>query len=113
MIHLKEIKKLKTVLFVVVCCSLLFAMPVDADIESENVTLTQIVQEIDALQILVNEADQQQPHYVRMRFQYAKLRADLQKIRNGIEQQLHQEAIEPRSEDPISGDYVDVVRLKP
>lgn len=84
-----------------------------ADTEAENATLARIVHELDALQPLINQAQSERPRYARVRFNYDKLRADINKIKQGIQQQLSNAPIEPHIVQPIAGDYMQVEHLKP
>lgn len=104
---------LMSVLFINLLSISGYTSSVYADTEAENATLARIAHELDALQPLINEAQSEQPRYARVRFNYDKLRADVNKIKQGINQQLSNSPIEPRTIAPLSGDYVQVEHLKP
>jgi RAQPRD family integrative conjugative element protein len=77
-----------------------------ADTENEQALLAQIIQRLDALTPLINQAQSQASTNTRLIFNYDALRADLAKIKEGINQPLSANALEPRPITPISGDYV-------
>lgn len=103
-INKTKIKIIKTLLVmsvgVAICTNVL------ADTENEQVLLAQIVQKLNALTPLINQAQSQAAPDSRLIFNYDALRADLDKIKAGINQPLSANALEPRPVAPLSGDYV-------
>jgi len=93
--------------------SLMVYTPAYADAESENAILARINHELSSLEPLINEAEKQQPAYSRVHFDFSQLRADIRKIKTGIQQQLENADVEPRAVEPIKGDYIQVESLKP
>lgn len=89
-----------------------------ASTEQEKIYLVQILNQLDAIQPLILTAQKEQPKNTRVQFHYTKYRdsqgqlrngllEDVQAIRNGIEQNLKDIPIEPRTVTPIKGDYLD------
>lgn len=103
-------------LFFVLVSGLFFNVclqPAYASVSSENAALARIVHELNALEPLINQAQAQQPQYTRVHFNYTQLRADIRKIKKGIQQQIKSAALEPRHVQPLSGDYVKLDSLQP
>ena len=97
-------KILKTLLIMSVSASLIGTAY--ADTENEHALLAEVIQQINALTPLINQAQAQADPNARIVFNYAQLRSDLQLIKNGINQPLTSTALEPRQVTPLSGDYV-------
>ena len=76
-----------------------------ADPDGERAALARIVNELQALQPLIDEAAAQADPDARVRFQYDWLRQDLDRIRLGIEAHIDTPRAEPRSFPPLRGDY--------
>lgn len=72
---------------------------------AERESLARIVHELDAINALVEEAQNQANPDARIRFQYITLKKDLSKMRLGIQEHLESPTIEPRDYAPLSGDY--------
>jgi RAQPRD family integrative conjugative element protein len=85
---------------------ILSAAPVYADTDLENAALARIVNVLNSVSPLIDEAERQQDKTARVQFQYQALRADINKIKTGIEQKLQTTSIEPRVVLPIQGDYL-------
>lgn len=77
-----------------------------ADTELENAALARVVQVLNSLGPLINEAERQQDQNTHIQFQYDALRSDLNKIKDGIHQKLQPPSVEPRTVAPIEGDYL-------
>lgn len=103
-INKTKIKIIKTLLVMSVGVAL--CTNVLADTENEQALLAQIVQKLNALTPLINQAQSQASANSRLIFNYDALRADLDKIKAGINQPLSTNALEPRPVAPLSGDYV-------
>lgn len=97
--------------FLSVCATNAFA-----DEAQEKVYLTQIINELDAIQPLILAAQTQQAKNTRTQFHYTHYRdsqgqlhngllEDVQAIKLGITQALNQLPVEPRVVIPIQGDY--------
>lgn len=82
----------------------------------EKIYLTQILNELDAIQPLILAAQAQQSKNTRTQFHYIHYRdgqgqlhngllEDVQAIKSGITQALNQLPMEPRVVAPIQGDY--------
>jgi RAQPRD family integrative conjugative element protein len=95
---------LKTLLVMGLSASLMST--VYADTENEHALLAEVIQQINALTPLINQAQAQADPNARVVFNYAQLRSDLQLIKDGINQPLTSTALEPRQIAPLSGDYV-------
>lgn len=76
-----------------------------ADADGEREILARLVNEINALEPLIAEAEAQAPPEVRVKFQYLWLRQDLAKVRSGMQEHLDAPRAEPRSLPPLRGDY--------
>ena len=108
-INKTKIKIIKTLLVMSVgaaLCMNVVGTNVLADTENEQALLAQIVQKLNALTPLINQAQSQAAPNSRLIFNYDALRADLDKIKAGINQPLSANALEPRPVAPLSGDYV-------
>lgn len=92
----------KTVIAMALCIS----FTVQADTENERALLAQIIAQLNALTPLINQAQQEADPNARIVFNYKQLRSDLQMIKDGINQPITSEALEPRQVTPLSGDYV-------
>jgi len=82
------------------------------DTESMNITLSRINTLLAQINPLINVAEKQQDRRSRVKFQFARLRADVSKIQQGIARQIHHVSIEPRIVAPLSGDYHSLPALK-
>ena len=87
------------------CGTALFASSALADPESERSALAKLIHEIDALTPLIQAAEVQADPDLRIRFQYAWLRQDLARVRQGIAEHLEAPQSEPRRFPPLRGDY--------
>ena len=87
------------------CGTALFASSALADPESERSALAKLIHEIDALTPLVESAEAQADQDARIRFQYAWLRQDVARVRQGIADHLNAPQSEPRRFPPLRGDY--------
>ncbi len=87
-----------------------------ADTAQENIYLTQILNQINAVKPLIIAASHEQPKSNRIQFHYSKymdssgnlhngLLEDLIEIENGIRQKLEAIPEEPNHFKPINGDY--------
>lgn len=74
-----------------------------ANVWSERESLKRIELELKALEALIVAAENQSDQSVRIKFRYDKLRGDIQKIREGI-----QEHLEGRI-DPVNPDLIDLI----
>ena len=83
----------------------------------EKIYLTQILNQLNAIQPFIIAAEKEQPKNTRIQFHYTKfhdsqgqlhngLLEDIQSIKAGIEEKLNQIPVEPRTAIPISGDYL-------
>jgi len=73
--------------------------------DDENATLARLIHELDALAPLVSEAENKALVDARVRLNYAWLRRDLALIKDGIDWHLNTPGTEPRSFEPLKGDY--------
>lgn len=89
-----------------------------ATVAQERMYLTQVLNELSAVQPLILAAQAAQPKNRRVQFHYTRfqdnhghwhngLLEDIQSIRSGIQQQLNGMPVEPRAFAPIKGDYID------
>ena len=75
----------------------------DADLERSN--LAKLVQEIDYLITRVDEIKQDAASSQRITFHYDTLKADLNKIRTGINDHINQSLKAGRIIKPLTGQY--------
>ncbi|PMR75269.1 RAQPRD family integrative conjugative element protein [Billgrantia endophytica] len=77
-----------------------------ADDGNEREQLTAVIRQLDMIERLV-EVGVDRPHGERTRyhFDYARLRADLQRIRTGIDDYLTPQRAQPRDPAMLLGDY--------
>ncbi len=73
--------------------------------DDENATLVKLLHELDALAPLVSEAENKALLDSRVRLNYGWLRRDLELVKSGIEWHLNTPNTEPRSFEPLKGDY--------
>ena len=83
----------------------LIASSAFSDPAAERSTLAQLVHEVDALTPLIKAAEAQADPDLRIRFQYAWLRQDVARVRQGIAEHLNAPQFEPRRFPPLRGDY--------
>lgn len=85
--------------------------------EQERVYLLQLLHQMDALELTVRAAQQEQSPTSRIQFHYTAYRdvaghlhngvlEDLQFIRSGVEEKLSENKVQSRIIAPISGDYL-------
>lgn len=85
---------------------LLIANSLFADTEQMNTTLARINKILTQINPLINAAQDEQDPDARVKFQFDTLRSDIGKIQAGIAQQINLPSIQPRSVEPLSGDYL-------
>jgi len=73
--------------------------------DDENAALVRLIHELEALAPLVSEAENKALVDARVRLNYAWLRRDLALVKSGIEWHLNTPSTEPRSVEPLKGDY--------
>lgn len=105
----------KTLIAAVICLCRLGLDPAFADTgtdkypvtsqDDENATLVRLIHELDALAPLVSEAENKALVDTRVRLNYSWLRRDLSLVKEGIEWHLNTPSTEPRSFEPLKGDY--------
>ncbi len=83
-----------------------------ADTELEHTALARVLNVLDSLTPLINEAESQQEQHARLQFHYDWLRDDINQIKQGIEQKLKTPCIEPRIIKPLKGDYLELQSKK-
>jgi RAQPRD family integrative conjugative element protein len=79
--------------------------PASADIDAERTRLAMLLRQLDLLETLVRQAEDSAPTSARYHFDFARLRADLARIRRGIEDYLTPRRAQPRDPVELSGDY--------
>ncbi len=84
---------------------LLCSSIVTADRDREYQQLAQLVHELDALQPLIDGAQENSDQDARVHFNYDWLRTDVERIRTGIHNHLIQHRPQPRNIPPLKGDY--------
>ena len=76
-----------------------------ADSDGERAALARLVGEIDQLAPLLSEAEAKADSKDRVRFGYAWLREDLDKVKAGIRSHLDRPRTEPQAVEPLLGEY--------
>ena len=76
-----------------------------ADADGEREVLARLVNELNALEPLIAQAEAQAPPEVRVKLNYLWLRQDVAKVRSGILEHVDAPRAEPRSVPPLRGDY--------
>ncbi len=89
--------------------SLIFGISISpvmyADVDAEREILSNIIHELQAVELLIDKAQAQSEEDTRIRFEYRWLREDLGLIKNGIESHINAPQAQPRSFPPLRGDY--------
>lgn len=109
----------------IICGLSLFAFPgmSFATTAQENMYLTQILNQLDAVQPLILKAQHAAPPNQRITFHYTQYRdasgkkhhgllEDVHAIQDGIRAKLNATSIEPRNIKPLQGDYLDTTPIK-
>ena len=96
---------------------LFFCSTVHADSEQMNETLVRLVNQLDVLLPLVDEAERQQPQNERFMFHFVSfegsdgkmhpgLREDIMSMKAALIQQINQPAVDPESVSPVTNDFI-------
>ncbi len=86
----------------------LYSTVVCASTDHEREVLANVVSELRALEQLIHIAEQAAQPNDRQRFDYAALRQDLTRVKQGINRHLHKPRFDPRRLPPLpdlNGDY--------
>jgi len=105
----REAKRLAPCLFALVLgLALSLDVPVRAaNAESERARLAAMLRQLDVLDRLAQDsADATAPDGARYHFDYARLHADIDRIRKGITQYLSPPRAQPRDPQTLNGEYV-------
>jgi len=104
--HKRPAKKYRRGVIILTAAALLLAFnPLSADEDGEKAALARIAHELDALLPIVQQAETQANKDQRVQFEYNWLRQDIARLRAGIVEYINTPRIEPRSYEPLSGDY--------
>ncbi len=76
-----------------------------ADRDAERSALAQVIHELNAVEVLIEQAASQTNRDARIRFRYDWLRQDLERIRRGIREHIDAPRAQPRTFAPLRGDY--------
>lgn len=84
------------------------ASPASAgDATAEHEQLAALARQLDLIDRLAEHATSTAPQArARYHFDYARLRADLQRVRTGLQDYLVPQRAQPRDPVPLAGDYV-------
>lgn len=86
--------------------SLLATQPAFADDTPERELLSALVRQLDLTNRLAEHAANTAPQErARYHFDYARLRADLERVRTGVRDYLVPQRAQPRDPVPLAGDY--------
>ena len=88
-----------------------------ADTEQMNETLLRIVNQLDAILPLIDEAERQQPQNERFMFHFSEfegsdgkihqgLREDVMSMKEALIQQMNAPSVDPDTVSPISNDFI-------
>lgn len=80
-----------------------------ADEQLSNQYLQRALSELDAAKVYVQKAKEQEPPNQRVVFHYEDVMADIDKIEGGIEEKFNMPKVQPRTIEPVSGDYIGLV----
>lgn len=83
----------------------LFGGTAQASNEAEKAVLVRVIHELDALNPLLQEANESALMDTRIRLNYTWLRQDLERVKSGIKDYIEEPSTEPRSFPPLKGDY--------
>ncbi|MER2554765.1 MAG: RAQPRD family integrative conjugative element protein [Thauera sp.] len=87
--------------------SLSALQPAIADDNPEREQLAAVARQLDLIDRLAEHAANTAPHArARYHFDHARLRADLKRIRVGVQDYLVPQRAQPRDPVPLTGDYV-------
>ncbi len=95
----------KLPLFGLLLCLAQTPVLAQADVDAEREALARLAHELAVLAPLVREAEVQADQDARIRFQYDWLRQDLARVRMGIQEHINAPRAEPRTVEPLRGDY--------
>ena len=76
-----------------------------ANADAEREALAKVIHELNALDSLINRAEDNAEQDSRIRFRYDWLRQDLKQIKDGIQSHIDAPRAQPRSFPPLRGDY--------
>ena len=94
-------------LAVVLAVSLSALQPAIADDTREREQLAALARQLDLIDRLAEHAAHTAPQErARYHFDYARLRADLKRVRAGLQDYLVPQRAQPRDPVPLAGDYV-------
>lgn len=79
--------------------------PAGADADAEREALAQLVHELASLESLIERAESEADPDARVKLRYNWLRADLERIREGLQAHIDAPRAEPRTFPPLRGDY--------
>jgi len=87
--------------------SVLFLIPLlsQAQEDTEREYLALLANEITALEGILHKAELNQNKDARVKFQYEWFRADLAKMKSGIQAHINAPRVSPRKVEPLQGDY--------
>ncbi|MBX9706096.1 MAG: hypothetical protein K2Q14_04745 [Gammaproteobacteria bacterium] len=98
---------MKTMKLIGCCIALLITnQTILADNSEMNATLERVNQLLNQVNPLVNLAQSQEDENVRVKFQFDALRHDIAHIQEGIAQAINRVSIQPRTVEPLIGDYL-------
>jgi RAQPRD family integrative conjugative element protein len=94
-------------LAVLLAVSLSALQPAIADDTLEREQLAALARQLDLIDRLVEHAANTAPQArARYHFDYARLRADLKRVRTGVQDFLVPQRAQPRDPIPLTGDYL-------
>jgi RAQPRD family integrative conjugative element protein len=94
-------------LAVLLAVSLSALQPAIADDTPEREQLAALARQLDLIDRLVEHAANTAPQArARYHFDYARLRADLKRVRTGVQDFLVPQRAQPRDPVPLAGDYL-------
>ncbi len=76
-----------------------------ATTDREQDALEKIIEELEQLNELIDKAERESDSTERIRFRYDWLRRDLKLVKNGIQDHLDAPSTEPKTFEPLQGDY--------
>jgi RAQPRD family integrative conjugative element protein len=80
-----------------------------ADEQLSNQYLQRALSELDAAKVYVQQAKEQEAPNQRVVFHYEDVLSDIDKIEGGIQEKFNMPKVQPRTIEPVSGDYIGLV----
>ena len=101
----RELRRATAILAAALAGLFLFAAPAGADADAEREALARLIHELESLESLIERAESEADPEARVKLRYEWLRADLERIREALQEHIDAPRAEPRTFPPLRGDY--------